>query len=280
MLLKNTWNELVKILAKPRSYIGFGVLTLLIGIILLAMKADGKSFISFVTASFEQTLSFNGEILNGNLMAFVILQMLIIHVPLLVALVTGDLVSGEAAMGTLRMMATKPISRSAILGSKFLAGAIYTFLLTLWMAFMAYGVGQWMFGVGDLIVLNSDGLVVLPADDIMWRYFYGFGLAFLSLLAVAAMSICFSVFSDNSIGPIVSTMAVIILFTIIGSLDVASFVSIQPFLLTTHMASWRSLFEMPVPIDDILSSIYILLFHIIAFAGIAFWRFNKKDINT
>ena len=280
MLLKNTWNELIKILAKPRSYIGFGALTLLIGVILVAMKADGQSFISFVTASFEQTLSFNGEILNGNLMAFVILQMLIIHVPLLVALVTGDLVSGEAAMGTLRMMATKPISRSTILGSKLLAGAIYTFLLTLWMAFMAYGVGQWMFGAGDLIVLNNDGLVIIPADDIMWRYFYGFGLAYLSLLAVATMSICFSVFSDNSIGPIVSTMAVIILFTIIGSLDVSSFNTLQPFLLTTHMSSWRSLFEMPVPIDSILNSIYILLFHIVGFAGISFWRFNKKDINT
>ena len=280
MLLKNTWNELIKILAKPRSYIGFGALTLLIGVILVAMKSDGKSFISFVTASFEQTLSFNGEILNGNLMAFVILQMLIIHVPLLVALVTGDLVSGEAAMGTLRMMGTKPISRSAILGSKLLAGAIYTFLLTLWMAFMAYGVGQWMFGAGDLIVLNNDGLVIIPANDIMWRYFYGFGLAYLSLLAVATMSICFSVFSDNSIGPIVSTMAVIILFTIIGSLDVSSFNSLQPLLLTTHMSSWRSLFEMPVPIDSILNSIYILLFHIVGFAGISFWRFNKKDINT
>ena len=76
MLLKNTINELIKIIAKPRSYIGFGALTLLIGVILLAMKADGKSFISFVTASFEQTLSFNGEILNGNLMAFIILRVL------------------------------------------------------------------------------------------------------------------------------------------------------------------------------------------------------------
>lgn len=98
MLLKNTHNELIKILAKPRSYIGFLALTVLIGVILLAMKADGDNFISFVTASFEQTLSFNGLILNGNLIAFIILQMLIIHVPLLVALVTGDLVSGEAAM--------------------------------------------------------------------------------------------------------------------------------------------------------------------------------------
>ena len=280
MILKSTYNEMIKILAKPRSYIGFGALTLLIGVILIAMKADGENFISFVTASFEQSLSFNGDILNGNLMAFIILQMLIIHVPLLVALVTGDLVSGEAAMGTLRMMATKPISRNAILGSKFLAGAIYTFLLTLWMAFMAYGVGQWMFGTGDLIVLNNDGLVIIPADDIAWRYIYGFALAYLSLLSIATMSICFSVFSDNSIGPIVSTMAVIILFTIIGSLDVPSFNNVQPFLLTTHMASWRSLFEIPVPISDILNSIYILLAHILGFTGIALWKFNKKDITT
>ena len=66
MLLKNTYNEFIKIIAKPRSYIGLGVLTALILVILFAMKADGSSYISFVTASFEQTLSFNGNILNGN----------------------------------------------------------------------------------------------------------------------------------------------------------------------------------------------------------------------
>ena len=58
-------------------------------------KINGKSYIGFVTASFEQTLSFNGKILNGNLIAFIIMQMLIVHVPLLISLVTGDLLSGE-----------------------------------------------------------------------------------------------------------------------------------------------------------------------------------------
>ena len=280
MLLKNTYNELIKILAKPRSYIGFIALTVLIGVILLAMKADGESFISFVTSSFEQTLSFNGLILNGNLIAFIILQMLIIHVPLLVALVTGDLVSGEAAMGTLRMMGTKPISRNSFLLSKFFAGAIYTFFLTVWLAFLSLIIGQYMFGTGDLIVLNSDGLVIIPENDIMWRYGLAFCLAYLSLLSIATMSICFSVFSDNSIGPIVSTMAVIILFTIIGSLDVPTFDHVQPFLITTHMASWRSLFEMPVPYDAIIDSILILVFHIVGFTVLALWWFNKKDINT
>ena len=280
MLLKNTYNELVKIASKPRSYIGFIALTVLILVILIGMKADGNSFISFVTASFEQTLSFNGLILNGNLIAFIILQMLIIHVPLLVALVTGDLVSGEAAMGTLRMIGTKPISRNKVLFSKFLAGAIYTLFLILWLAFLSLIVGQWIFGTGDLMVLNSDGLVIIPENDILWRYGLGFCLAYLSLFAIATMSICFSVFSDNSIGPIVSTMAVIILFTIIGTLDVPTFDAIHPFLITTHMASWRSLFEIPVPYSAIYESIGILLMHIIAFITVALWKFNRKDINT
>lgn len=280
MLLKNTYNEFIKILAKPRSYLGIGALTLLIGIILFAMKADGSSFISFVTASFEQTLSFNGNILNGNLIAFIILQMLIVHIPLLVALVTGDLISGEAAMGTVRMLATKPISRTNIVLSKFIAGAVYTLILTIWLGFLALIVAKWIFGTGDLIVLNSDGLVILKSDDIMWRYGLSFLVAYLALLTISTLSICLSAFAENSIGPIVSTMAIIILFTIIGSLDVSVFDNVKPYLFTTHMASWRSFFEDPVPWGRIQESIIILLVHNVVLVSIAIFKFNKKDITS
>lgn len=280
MLLKNIYNEFIKILAKPRSYIGIGALTLLICIILFAMKADGSSFISFVTSSFEQTLSFNGAILNGNLIAFIILQMLIVHIPLLVALVTGDLISGEAAMGTVRMLATKPISRTKIVISKFIAGAVYTFILTLWLIFLSLFVSKFIFGSGDLIVLNSEGLVILKEQDILWRYGLSFMVAFLSLLTVSSVSICFSAFAENSIGPIVSTMAVIILFTIIGSMEVSVFQNIKPFLFTTHMASWRSFFEDPVPYSKIINSIIILVVHNVILVSIAIFKFNKKDITS
>ena len=280
MLLKNTYNEFIKIIAKPRSYIGLGVLTALILVILFAMKADGSSYISFVTASFEQTLSFNGNILNGNLIAFIILQMLIVHIPLLVALVTGDLISGEAAMGTIRMLATKPISRTKIVLSKFIAGAVYTLILTIWLAFLALVVVKWMFGTGDMIVLNSSGLVILQEADIFWRYGCSFIVAYLALLTVSSLSICLSAFAENSIGPIVSTMGIIILFTIIGSLDVTVFDSIKLFLFTTHMASWRSFFEDPISMKDIWQSISILLVHNIVLVSIAVIKFNKKDITS
>ena len=280
IFLYSTYNELIKIALKPRSYLGLAAITGLVAIILFALKVDGMSMISFVTSSFEQTLRFDGDVLNGNLVAFIILQMLIVHIPLLVALVTGDLISGEAAMGTLRMLATKPISRNQLLGSKFLAGSLYTLLIVLWLGFLAVIVGRWMFGSGDLMVLNSDGLVILQEHDIVWRYLGGFCVAYLALLTISSLSICLSCFSDNSIGPIVSTMAIILLFTIIGTLDVPVFDPIRPFLFTTHMASWRSFFEDPLPWEQIKQSIYILIAHNVVFVGVALYSFHRKDITV
>lgn len=280
MLLKSTWNEFIKIAAKPRSYLGLVAITVLVAVILFALKADGMSFISFVTASFEQTLSFEGNIMNGNLVAFIVLQMLVIHIPLLVALVTGDLVSGEAAMGTIRMLLTKPISRRTMLLSKFLAGAVYTLLIVIWLGILAVIVGKIMFGAGDIMVLNSDGLVIIKEMDVNWRYVGAFGVAFLALLTVSSLSIMLSCFSENSIGPIVTTMAIIILFTIIGTLDVTIFDPIKPFLFTTHMIAWRSFFEDPLPWDVIKESSIILLVHNVIFISIALFQFNKKDIKS
>jgi ABC-2 type transport system permease protein len=280
IFIKSIYNEVIKIALKPRSYLGIAAITVLVGVILFALKSDGMSIISFVTSSFEQTLSFEGNVLNGNLVAFIILQMLIIQIPLLIALVTGDLVSGEAAMGTIRMLLTQPISRTQLLLSKFIAGGIYTLVVIVWLGFMSVIMGKLLFGTGDLMVLNSDGLVILQEADVNWRYLGGFLVAFLALFTVSSLSICLSCFTDNSIGPIVTTMSIILLFTIIGTLDVHVFDSVRPFLLTTHMASWRSFFEDPLPILDIKNSILILLIHNVLLISISIYVFNKKDITA
>jgi ABC-2 type transport system permease protein len=278
MFWRNTYNELIKIAAKPRSYIGIGALTLIVGIILFAMKVDGMEFISMITGPFEQSISFEGNVLNGNLIAYLVLQMLIIHVPLLIALVTGDLISGEGAMGTIRLLATKPISRTNILFSKYLAGCAYTFFMLLWLMFMALIVGKIMFGTGDLMVFNSGGLMVFHEKDIAWRFTSGFSLAFLSMVMIATLSLTLSCFSDNSIGPIVSTMAIIILFTIISNIQVPVLQKIQPYLFTNRMMAWSYFFEDPVPTGKILQSVEILLIYIAGLLGIAAVKFNKKDI--
>ena len=278
MFFKSTYNELIKIAAKPRSYLGLAAITLIVGLILVAMKLEGGLYISLLTGPFEHSLIFEGNVLNGNLVGFIILQMLIIHVPLLIAFVTGDLISGEAAMGTIRMLLTKPVSRNQIVLSKFLAGCIYTFIVLLWLAFLTVVVGQWLFGSGDLMVLKSDGLVVLQEGDVAWRFFYGFVVAFLSLIMIATLSLTLSCFSENSIGPIVTTMGLILLFTIIGSIEVPLFDQVRPYLFTTHMAAWRYLFDDPIQWKDLWFSVAVLVGHIAVLLGIGLYKFERKDI--
>ncbi len=270
--------EIRKMASRPRSYISFAAVTLIISIIQLALYADGESYIGFITQSMEQSFTLQGKLLNGNLVCFIILQMLIVQIPLLIALVTGDMISGEAAMGTLRLLSTKPISRTKILLSKFIAGCVYILLLLVWLAFLSWFISRIIFGDGDLIVLKSDGITILQAHDLIWRFAAAFAMAFLALAVVAALSLMLSVFSDNSIGPIVSTMAVIILFTIIGTMDVPLFDKIKPFLFTTHMIIWRNFFDQPLNISQILQSVFILLLHIFILTGVAIKAFNKKDI--
>ncbi|MBK8658657.1 MAG: ABC transporter permease subunit [Bacteroidetes bacterium] len=272
--------ELFKIITKPRSYLGFLAITLIILLIQFAFYIDGKQYLDFVFQSLQNSFQIEGNVMNGSLICFIILQMLIVQMPLLIALVTGDLVSGEAASGTIRMLLSKPYSRSQILWAKYIAGSIYTFALIAWLGILALGLGLLIFGNGDLVVLKSDELVILRADDVLWRFLTAFFVAFLSLSMVTTFSLMLSCFTDNSITPIVASMSVIIIFTIIGTLDVPLFDKIKPALFTTHMIIWRNLFDNPLPMEQIIQSLSVIVLHIAVFLSIAFWHFNRKDIQN
>ena len=47
-------------------------------------------------------------------MTYILLNSLIIHIPILICLVTGDAIAGEASSGTLRLILQRPFSRNQI----------------------------------------------------------------------------------------------------------------------------------------------------------------------
>jgi ABC-2 type transport system permease protein len=271
-------NELVKISRRPRSYIGFAVVTFICSMLQFAFYQDGNSILSFVTQQLENSFAIQGKILNGNLVCFILLQTLIVQLPLLVALVTGDIMSGETASGTIRFLLTRPASRTRIVLAKWVASLIYTLALLVWLGILALFVSRAIFGTSDMIAMTSDALTIIPADDINWRYGYAFLIAFLSLSLIASLANMLSCIMDNSITPIVTVMAIVIIFTIIGTFEAPIFDAIRPYLFTTHMISWRSMFEEPLPKADILQSCFVLLGHIAVFLGVSIVYFNRKDI--
>src|SRR5919205_126562 len=167
--------ELFKIFKRPRTYISFAAIAAIVSLIQLALITGGEEYISFALQPLRETFNINGKVLNGYLVCFLILQSLLVHVPLLIALIAGDIISGEANMGTLRLLMTKPISRTQLLLSKFLASAIYTLLLLTFMTLLALFVSMLIFGTSDLIILKSEMIVILDRNDVLWRYFAAFG---------------------------------------------------------------------------------------------------------
>jgi ABC-2 type transport system permease protein len=225
-------------------------------------------------------------------MAFIILQLLLVHVPLLVALVAGDMISGEAAQGTLRLLLTKPISRSTLILAKFTASGIYTIALLFWMAIWALGISLMVFGADDMLILKSDSASQIMSSDVMWRYLAAFLFAAIALLTVSALSFFLSLFAENSIGPIMATMSIIIVFTILNTLDLPIFNSLKPFLFTSHMLGWKGFFDVTVNENNeqivgsienlraILFSGVILVVHILLFVISSIVIFNRKDIKS
>ena len=282
--------ELYKIFKRPRTYIAFGAVAALIGIIQFGLKLDGKSYLDFMLNDLSSSLEIDGKILNGYLVCYVMLQLLLVHVPLLIALIAADMISGEANMGTLRLLLIKPYSRTTLLLAKFIAATIYTLLLLVWLAILALFGSMLLFGTDDMFLLKTSYVVLLKESDVFWRYVGAFGFAALAMTTVASLGFFLSVFAENSIGPIVATMSVIVFFTILSTLNIPIFNLIKPYLFTTHMIGWKEFFDIKVNASNeaiigsiqnpekIIKAALVLFVHTIGFFVATVLVFRKKDI--
>lgn len=270
--------ELLKIFRKWRTYIGFIAIGILVPVIHLAMYIEGQKSLEFITRGLRDSFIMVGNLLNGYWISYIILNTLTIHIPFLIALVAADLLAGEATAGTYRLLVTRPISRMQIVTSKFLAGSIYTISLVLWLAIMSLVVGLIIFGTGELIVMRPDSIIVFEINDILWRFLLAYGFASLSMGVVCSLAILFSSLVENAIGPIVSTMAVIIIFIIISAFNVEIFKEISPYLFTNYMMKWREFFSDPLDVSEIMKAILILSGHIVVFFTATTLIFKRKDI--
>ena len=277
MMATLVYIELQKIYKRWRTYIGFLAIGVLVPIVQVAIYFNGSGYINFATRSLRDTFVLNGNLLNGYLIGTLILQALFIHIPFLIVLVGGDLLAGEATSGTYRMLVTRPVSRLSIVTSKFIAGVIYTISLLVWLAIVSLGLSLVIFGQGELISVR-DKIYIFAANDVLWRFALAYLFAVLSMSTVMGLSFLFSSLVENAIGPIVATMAVIIIFIIISALDIDALRAIHPYLFTNYLNDWTEFFKDPVDYAVVLKSALVLLLHIVGLYGITTIIFIRKDI--
>ena len=280
--MKLLWFELFKTFSRWRTYISFGVIALIVILAEVVMKVSAGEIVSRMMRSFQKDFLIFGNILNGWFVTAFIMNSLHIQIPFLITLVAGDIVSSEATSGTVRLLLIRPPSREKILTAKYLAALLYTTGLVIFLGLMCVSLGLALFGSGDLILhhYGKFDIVFIPEAEMPLRMTLAFSGAIWSMTVVASLAFLLSTLAENSIGPIIGTMAVVIVFLFLGNFPLDFFRSLKPYLFTTYMNLWQRFLDVPVPWQEIVQSAIILGLHNVGLFAIASIIYQRKDIKS
>ncbi len=273
------YNELLVITGRWRSYIGFIGISILMPLFLWGFTYGGESIHDQYISQLGDSFMVVGSIFNSFLATYIVMNALWIHIPFLATLAAGDAVAADGASGIFRITLIRSVSRLKILVSKLFASYIYTASLLLLCAFWSLGIGSLVLGTGDLIVIDK-GILILDQSEAWVRMTLAFSLAILVMCTVATLCFMFSAMVNNSVGPIIGTMFLIIVGYLVIAIPLDFFDKIEPFVFVTYFDVWIDAFKDPIPWGDIIRKLGILIFHSTLFFGIAAVVFLHKDIKT
>lgn len=210
-----------------------------------------------------------------------------IVLPLVLAVVAGDTIAGEADLGTLRSLLTAPVSRTRLLAIKLASVCVFSLVAALVVAAAGLAAGAVLYHLGPVpTALGADApgpttQLTGPALSLA---------AALGHLLLATLVCGVQLFGFGAIGVFLSTLTRIPLAATIAAAGVlgaatatqsATFLSaIQPALPTTYWDEFGSLFHTGQPLHDIGAAVAVSLAYFVVFSGAAWLTFRRADIAT
>lgn len=258
MFLIQLRNELLKLFARKRTYIGFGAFLFVEVVILglLHLPKAKKAFMDILTSNgygFEEYYS--GLSLGLVLILFTISLL----GGLYLALVSGDMVSKEIEEGTMRMILSRPISRLRLLWIKWLSCSIYTFALIFFIAATSLWAGViYRHGMGKLFIFAPEEqlFAIFDTREGLWRFIRGIFFLSLTLQVVSTTGFMFSCFKMKPAAATILTLSLMFVDFVLR--NVPYFSSFKEYFMTYHIHSWIRTFHTPVPWWSFMESLLYL----------------------
>jgi ABC-2 type transport system permease protein len=193
--------------------------------------------------------------------------------PLTVAVVAGDSIAGEASLGTLRYLLTRPAGRVRLLGVKALTVAVYSISAALAVAVGGLIAGSVLFPVGP--VLGLSGTTFSLASGI-GRTLLAALIVGGSLLGIAAVGMFVSTLVNSPVGAMVITAGLIVAAIVVDAVPQLAFA--HPWVFSDYWLSFGDVLRSPVVWSGIVKDLTLQAGYIVVF-GLAAWaRFTTRDV--
>lgn len=260
--------ELRKLIAQKRTFIGLGaaVAVPLIFVVALAADSSGDGPDGLPFGAYVRETGFAVPLVSLAFGAFWLL-------PLITALVAGDIVANEDHNGTLKTILTRSVERWHVFAGKVLAALTYTVAVLVAYVGIALLAGGLIWGFDPLTTLS--GTRIEPGRALVLT---GAGtLAYLlPMSAIAAIGLLLSTLTRNSAAAVVGTLMVSIFVQIIGSISALD--ALDPYLLSTQFNAWQGILREPTDWAPIVRSAWVCALYALPAVGWALTAFLRRDV--
>ena len=213
---------------------------------------------------------------NGVFLSFIALTMLLILVlPVVVAIVAGDSMAGEAGHGTLRYLLAVPAGRTRLLSVKYLAIVAFAAASTFIVAIVALLAGVVLFPVGPVALLS--GTTVSLADGLLRVFLVSLYIS-AAMAAIGAIGLAISTLTEHAIGAIAALMILVVGSEVVD--QVPQFASAGPYLPTHWWTMFDSLLRSPVDTTTLWHGLLSFVVYAVLFCLLAWARFTTSDVTS
>ncbi|MEN9685377.1 MAG: hypothetical protein RLZZ28_1163 [Bacteroidota bacterium] len=268
--------EIYKLVRQSKTYYALASLFMIEAIILFSAYFQGKNILDILLDNLKKSFYFEGSLLNGNLLVYLILNTLWFHLPLILMIIVSGTLTTEYKDRTIQTTMLQPVVKWKFILSKYLVAIGFTLLVVLFLALTSFALSYGLFGKGDLIVYINT-LNFFEAKDAFLRLLYAFLWGALSMVFFSVASLTIAVIFKEA----TKTWIVAALFLVISNLllkvDFGNAVFNQLFFAKLN-DTWQSFFYYRIDWATVYLNSILLLAYIGLFMGLGIWLFHKKDI--
>ena len=213
---------------------------------------------------------------NGIFLTFIALSLLLTLVmPVVVAVVAGDSIAGEAGYGTLRYLLAVPAGRTRLLAVKYAVIVVFAVAVTFEVSAVALATGAVLFPIGPVTLLS--GTTVSLAEGILRLVLVSLYVS-AAMAALGAIGLAVSTLTEHAIGAIAG-LAIFVVASEIAD-QVPQFAVIQPYLPTHWWNSFDALLRVPIDSSTLLKGLLSFAVYLLIFGSFAWARFTTADVTS
>ena len=201
--------------------------------------------------------------------------LLILVLPVVVAVVAGDSVAGEAGYGTLRYLLAVPAGRTRLLAVKFAAIVVFGLCATFIVSAVSLAVGAALFPVGPVTLLS--GATVPLAEGLLRVLFVTLYVA-AAMAALGAIGLAISTLTEHAIGAIAAIAILVVTSEVVD--QVPQLAAIGPYLPTHWWLSFDSILRAPVDTSTLLKGLLSFGVYAVLAGSFAWARFTSADVTS